>query len=405
MSYPFTANEDVTPAIMNEVSIIKLSGSAISTLSPTYAGQVVFCNSTGSGYTANHLYKRNSSNSGWDDLTAIIPDIEVYPLSTVIGDYSYVAQSLATASSEPTNSVTLDTAGTGANTFGNGTTHQQGEKFTDTTLRGQKLVSATFNLQRVGTLTTGNVVAELWNYDTNTLIATSTNGVDITTIPTSGVNPYTFNFGSDAIIPTGSNFAVMVSDVSLGGTKDVSNNCSLLGSASSTYAGGVLTRRTSTFGDTSTQDARGSIVLALNHAGKTQDNDTTTRWESSSEVNPWVKLELSGAADKEPSGIAIYPHANTTVTQFKIQVSPDGSTWTDVRLVNVSDLTMAAWNYIRFNRGNQAFRYLRVYGNDGTAKVFAISELKVLVPTESQWNRRHGHKSISGTDATIALGE
>jgi hypothetical protein len=133
------------------------------------------------------------------------------------------------------------------------------------------------------------------------------------------------------------------------------------------------------------------------------DGSTATNFQSNSEVNPWLRLELSSIADKEPAAIAIYPHANTTATQIKIQTSPDGSTWTDKRLLNVPTLSMAAWNYIRFNRDSAQVRYVRIYGNDGSAKALAISEVKVLVPTESQWNRRHSHIGISPIDAAVAL--
>jgi len=41
------------------------TGSQINALSPTYAGQIAFCTSTGSGYTVENIYQRDSSNSSW----------------------------------------------------------------------------------------------------------------------------------------------------------------------------------------------------------------------------------------------------------------------------------------------------------------------------------------------------
>lgn len=42
-----------------------LTGAEITGLSPTYAGQRVFCTSTGSGYTAGTFYSRNNANNAW----------------------------------------------------------------------------------------------------------------------------------------------------------------------------------------------------------------------------------------------------------------------------------------------------------------------------------------------------
>ena len=42
-----------------------LTGAQIAALSPTYPGQEVFCTSTGSGYTIDTSYTRNSANNAW----------------------------------------------------------------------------------------------------------------------------------------------------------------------------------------------------------------------------------------------------------------------------------------------------------------------------------------------------
>ena len=149
--------------------------------------------------------------------------------------------------------------------------------------------------------------------------------------------------------------------------------------------------------------ATASSSNATNTADKATDNSVGIRWESNSEINPWFQVEMSAAADKIPAAIALMTHANTTATQIKIRLSPDGSTWTDVRLVNVPLLTHGSYNYIRFNRPTVHHRYVQIYVTDGTAKVLAISEIRYLAPTESLWNWHHGHKKISATDAALAL--
>ena len=139
-------------------------------------------------------------------------------------------------------------------------------------------------------------------------------------------------------------------------------------------------------------------------AARAIDANTATKWKSESAVGVWIDFTMSASADKEPSAIALFVDKSAiSALQFKIQLSPDKITWTDVRLINVSALTDLAYNYIRFNRPTQQHRYIRLLVADGTAKTFSVNEIKQLSPTEIQWNRRHGHKKITINDAIVAL--
>lgn len=105
------------------------------------------------------------------------------------------------------------------------------------------------------------------------------------------------------------------------------------------------------------------------------------------------------------AGIAIYPDkSTTTATQIKISTSPDNSTWVDKRLVNMSELTDGAWNFLRWNLDTVQEQYVRIYGTDGTSKILAIWEIKVLIPTQLQVTMRHSHKSISPSTAGLGVG-
>ena len=97
--------------------------------------------------------------------------------------------------------------------------------------------------------------------------------------------------------------------------------------------------------------------------------------------------------------MTIYPNVATTETQYKIQYSNDLVTWTDLRLINVSALTNAAYNYIRFN--TVTARYVRIYGNSGSSYVMAINEIKI--DENSPISTEHGHLEIDPTDVTLAL--
>jgi len=143
----------------------------------------------------------------------------------------------------------------------------------------------------------------------------------------------------------------------------------------------------------------GGVVTLTSGSGASNavDDDLTTFWESAAAANNWIYVD--NGSEKDLSQMAIYPNAATTETQYKIQYSNDLVTWTDLRLINVSALTNAQYNYIRFN--TVTARYVRIYGNSGSSYVMAINEIKTdetnAVATE------HGHLEIDPTDATLPL--
>lgn len=133
-------------------------------------------------------------------------------------------------------------------------------------------------------------------------------------------------------------------------------------------------------------------------ASKAKDNDVATFWQSVSELNPFLRGEFSGIADKEPSQIALYvDKSKITALQFLIQTSPDAITWTTKRTVNITQLADLQYNFIRFNRDVLPIRYIRVIGNDSDAKVLSVTEFKALIPDAVEWADRQAHKTISTT--------
>lgn len=55
-------------ARLNQKTIFVGTGAQINALATTYAGQLAYCTSTGSGFTVERTYKRNSANSAWVDV-------------------------------------------------------------------------------------------------------------------------------------------------------------------------------------------------------------------------------------------------------------------------------------------------------------------------------------------------
>ena len=61
------ATDQPEKARLNQKTTFVGTGAQISGLSTTYPGQIAFCTSTGSGFTADHVYQRDSANSTWFD--------------------------------------------------------------------------------------------------------------------------------------------------------------------------------------------------------------------------------------------------------------------------------------------------------------------------------------------------
>ena len=132
-----------------------------------------------------------------------------------------------------------------------------------------------------------------------------------------------------------------------------------------------------------------------------RDDSTATLWKSTSEVAPAIYADMGSAVDIV--GVAIWPHADTTVTEIKIRCSTD-ATFSDaenVRTITYSNLTEGAYNYIRFNRLGSDRRYLQIIGTDAGSLILAINEIKVLRPTTV--TRDHTHLTISTSDTSIGL--
>ena len=54
---------------LNKKTLVVGTGTQLNSLTTTYAGQVVYCTVTGSGFTADHRYMRNVANNVWTKIT------------------------------------------------------------------------------------------------------------------------------------------------------------------------------------------------------------------------------------------------------------------------------------------------------------------------------------------------
>jgi len=60
----------ISASRMNRKTLIADTGTNLNGLATTFGGQLAFCTTTGSGFTAEQLYQRNSSNTAWIAITS-----------------------------------------------------------------------------------------------------------------------------------------------------------------------------------------------------------------------------------------------------------------------------------------------------------------------------------------------
>jgi len=327
-------------------------------------------------------------------LGEVDPDTHVYPRSTTIGDYT-LTPTAVTASSEGTSTdpaaslASGKTAEIGRFNINNTQTRIGNKISTGHALIGKTVRGILFRIKRTGTLS-GTVYARVYN-SANTLVATL-GSMDVSSIATSSTD-YTFNNGaSSAVIANGDYICLEYTGADAVNLLEITYNAVVANIVASIYTGSWTDQAEKLY-----YEAFGDATVNY-PATNANDGNTATYHKTNSEANPYEKHTLSASADKEVAAIAIWiPAGINTITTLKISLSPDDATYTLMRAILISALTAGAWNYIRMKRDVQQNRYLKIHSTD--TGVLAVTDVQVLAPTESQWNRRQGNKDIT-TEST-----
>ena len=318
--------------------------------------------------------------------------------STTIGDYAQPAT--ATCSSSATSGTATVTItgvfGYDLNIY-SGSTLRAGEQFTATAaLAGQTLIGCSAWLKKTGSPTgTGYFRA----YDSGGSLVATFGSVDVSTFTGSYVE-YSSGIVTDSrTIATDDRIVFEYT----GG--DGSNYVSIENAASCLYdcpASTIYVKYSlaGSWHSVASNDLHMSFTYynIPNPCSNSVDDNTATYWQSATETNPNIYVDLSSSTTC--SNIAIYPNSATTETEVTIQSSDDALAWTTQRTILTSNWTNGAWNYIRFNI--LAARYWRIYGNSGDSVDLAINEIKVLNGvTDANVRNLHGHIPISSSDTSL----
>ncbi|ADQ45037.1 glycoside hydrolase family 16 [Caldicellulosiruptor kronotskyensis 2002] len=121
--------------------------------------------------------------------------------------------------------------------------------------------------------------------------------------------------------------------------------------------------------------------VATNNPGNTPDKavdgNLNTRWESAYSDPQWITIDLGTVCSINTIEITWYS-ANSYAKDFKIQVSNDNSTWTDV--YSVTNLTLSSPYISKINFSSPVTgRYVRMYGTRRSASYgYSIKEFVVF---------------------------
>ena len=139
-------------------------------------------------------------------------------------------------------------------------------------------------------------------------------------------------------------------------------------------------------------------VVVHSASNAVADDESTTRWQSTSENNPAIHID-TGSAQEVPMLAIMIDRTNTTETEFEIYGSTD-ETFTTTELIRtllVSDFTNNTWRFISLPRRNEDLRYFQLRGKSNTV-IFAIAEIQYKAVTD--FDRKHYHKYLDPTSTS-----
>ena len=448
MTGVWVTNDTISATRMNEKTIFQGSGSDISGLT-TYAGMVVFCTSSGSGFIADVLYRRNAANTSWSPVS--VDQLPYLTLSTTIGDYSQPAAAVASSSDTITPDVDLDfteyadQSAFDAAWITSSTATLQGNPSNDNieikttaTLASMyydlgasvsnsawvirfKLTFSTAGATNLGLFwlvlsdnTTGtaqtaqsHIGIEIYDNDNNVYAQTGNairpDGAVTQQVFSAAISPSATTYYVQMIRLTSTSFkAEFFSDsaftTSLGSATVATDALTGLRYFKLlTYTSGAMI---GTLDDFKFWNGITSVAYSASNA---VDNSTSTRWQSTSEANPNIYVDLSSA--REIVGVALnIDKTNTTVTSLKIRASTDTSfaDGENVAYISISDFTDDTWRFLANNFLAANCRYVQIYANE--TGVLAVNEVKVRYGVSDLikiLTHKHRTRNTSASDSHV----
>ena len=151
----------------------------------------------------------------------------------------------------------------------------------------------------------------------------------------------------------------------------------------------------------------GTGVTTTHSATSANDSDDATRFESTSEANPFLIYDMG--ANTNFAGIKLKPHANTTCDELKIQTSYnnlsnglDPTDWKTVRTLNYdTQLTAGSDNYISFNV--EEGRYVRIFDNTDANITTNPTTYETDFTTSTNWTFNQGGGTVQLSNGELSI--
>ena len=416
MTGVWVTNDTISSTRMNEKTVFQGTGSAISGLT-TYSGMLAFCTSSGSGFTKDVLYERNTADSAWNAVA--LDQLPYLKLSTTIGDYSAPVAAVATSSHAETASfsdayttnsgwtdtgtkVTVDSGVADKVAWASidGDDEERTTKSLGLTLSDSQW-TADFEFKHTAISSGENLYlgfmvsdASFRNgsvdglgfglADNGNIIMVAKDGASLTSNYPGTLAPIidTWYYARlERTTTTNLRLSIYTDEAhtTLLGTAEnftIPSTITSLAVATHQTWNTTLTARTLTAQGDNLRVHNSTNTVPLYFPGLIYDNSTSTQWRSTSEANPAVYVDLTSA--REIVGVALnIDTTNTSVTAVKIRASTDTSfaDAENIAYVNISDFTDDTWRFLANNFLVDNRRYVQVIGTDtGT---LAINEIKV----------------------------
>lgn len=443
------AEDTNSVARLNQKTVLVDTGANINSAT-AYAGMLAYCTSTGSGFSADVLYERNAANTAWSPVGG---DQKPYlELSTTIGDYTQPSVGGATSTG---GTPTFSDDFSGADAWTDNDSTKIGVDTTNDYLAFDAVADSS-NDACVYDLGAGNVSDTMWTLRFKIRFSTLTATGDLGNLAigiSDSAQTTAYNAAQDfcgvlisylSATKTYGSFdtnGAALNSVSEDATQSWTpstgvdyffeiNRTSATGYnvkrySDSTYA--VVSDSVSGTVSSSTASLRYIKILNVIASGASElagyiddvkffnatnppypanavDDSTSTKWESASENNPAIYVDLASA--REIVGIALnIDKTATTATSIKIRASTD-TTFDDTEnlaYLNVSDFTDDTWRFIATNFNSTNKRYVQVISNQNSS-VLAINEIKVrygVSDTVKILAHKHRTRNVSAADSFV----
>jgi hypothetical protein len=374
---------------LNQKDIFTGTATQIDAIKNTYPGMRVYCTQAGgiNNLESDVLYIRNSQNTMWIKITRMNQEASTKQVTFSSPDSADWTDPVSVTVSSGGSETVVCNPNAPDNYYSMSANYNQreAERITDALLRNKALVSVKWYLAKGGS-PTGNVECRIRKVSDDSIVATAINPLAASSLSESSYTRHTFNFPANTLTPN-EDYRIVVEYP----TGDASNyiKVGVHTGSGNTYAGGYREAYAGGWNITDTSHDFNTEII-FGSGDNIKDNNTSTKWTSLNEANRWAYVEV--ASTSKPTGAirVFWGNSNETPTNYRIQHSNNGSSWTDLLTRNVKPPSNQ-WTTYEFNIVD--CRYVRVLAQETLA--MSNYEIDIYKQEAAQALADHGHALLT----------